>query len=120
MLKIPDDWVTSIQRTMQLLYTYLFFCCFPSFAADTLARAPDGGILVNKHFESSVPGVYAIGDCCTVAAEQQAQQWFQMRLWTQARLMGMYAAHCMAGHDDDLGLDFNFELVGAGACGFRV
>lgn len=37
---------------------------------------------------------------------------FQMRLWTQARQMGWYAAKCMAaaslGHPIDM--DFSFEL----------
>ena len=33
-----------------------------------------------------------------------------MRLWTQARVMGTYAAHCMAGKADELASGFNFEL----------
>ncbi|GFR40960.1 hypothetical protein Agub_g1624, partial [Astrephomene gubernaculifera] len=36
--------------------------------------------------------------------------WFQMRLWTQARVMGSYAAHCMLGLADELASGFNFEL----------
>lgn len=38
-----------------------------------------------------------------------------MRLWTQARLMGTWAAQVMAGVDGDSGLSFAFELVGAPA-----
>ena len=34
-----------------------------------------------------MPGVWAAGDCCTVRAEAQAPQWFQMRLWTQVPRM---------------------------------
>ncbi|KIZ00926.1 hypothetical protein MNEG_7041 [Monoraphidium neglectum] len=33
-----------------------------------------------------------------------------MRLWTQARLMGMWAAHNMTGRADDSGLSMAFEL----------
>jgi hypothetical protein len=54
-----------------------------------------------------------------MAAEQQARHWFQMRLWTQARIMGMYAAHCMAGKCEELGMDFNFELVSAAGKGLQ-
>jgi hypothetical protein len=48
---------------------------------------------------------------------RQAPHWFQMRLWTQARLMGCHAAACMAGTDDSEGLSFSFELVGARSVG---
>jgi hypothetical protein len=46
-----------------------------------------------------------------VDPQQQAPHWFQMRLWTQARLMGAHAAACMAGADDSEVLSFSFELV---------
>jgi len=37
--------------------------------------------------------------------------WFQMRLWSQARTMGRYAAHCMCGDvQDELGIWINFEI----------
>lgn len=37
---------------------------------------------------------------------------FQMRLWTQARQMGWYAAKCMAAASlgDSIDMDFSFEL----------
>ena len=38
------------------------------------------------------------------------KHWFQMRLWTQARSMGIYAAQCMCGLQDSHGGDFFFEL----------
>lgn len=41
--------------------------------------------------------VYAAGDVCTVGWDV-APRWFQMRLWTQARIMGIYSAHCIACH----------------------
>ncbi|KAI8475905.1 MAG: hypothetical protein J3K34DRAFT_390491 [Monoraphidium minutum] len=75
-----------------------------------LERAPDGGLLVGADLRTSDPHIWAAGDCCTLRPEAQAPHFFQMRLWTQARLMGMWAAHCMAGRGDDSGLGFAFEL----------
>ncbi|KAL0022517.1 hypothetical protein WJX79_005810 [Trebouxia sp. C0005] len=70
----------------------------------------DGGIIVDRLMQSSVPGVYAAGDACTIAWTDQAPHWFQMRLWTQARIQGMFAAHAMAGVTDEMAFGFNFEL----------
>lgn len=71
----------------------------------------DGGILVDEHMRSSVPGVFAAGDACT-AGWTHAKHWFQMRLWTQARQMGTYAARCMAAEAEGEHLlqDFCFEM----------
>ncbi len=74
-------------------------------------RGDDGGVLVDKYMQSNVPGVFAAGDCVTVAFDEQCPHWFQMRLWGQARTMGLYAAHCMAGRANHLMCGFNFELV---------
>lgn len=49
--------------------------------------------------------------CHSVDPAQQTAHWFQMRLWTQARLMGCHAAACMAGADEAEVLNFSFELV---------
>jgi thioredoxin reductase len=46
--------------------------------------------------ETNFPGVYAAGDVCHAEWGSHSKHWFQMRLWTQARQMGLYAAHCMA------------------------
>lgn len=62
-----------------------------------LAVAPDGGILVDRYMQTSLPGVYAAGDVCT-AGWECAELWFQRRLWTQARQMGHWAATCLAAH----------------------
>jgi NAD(P)H-nitrite reductase large subunit len=61
--------------------------------------------------QSSDSRVYAAGDAasCSWAAAESAH-WFQMRLWSQARAMGVYAAHCMAGVQDQTGADMAFEL----------
>ena len=72
---------------------------------------------------TNIPDVYAAGDVCTVQWDPWPQMWFQvptavcllyfpslhlhsmqicvlfqMRLWTQARQMGAYAARCMMAH----------------------
>ena len=63
-------------------------------------------IAVDRRLETSCPDVYAAGDVCRVhwdldghghEEEQQAPfpLWLQMRLWTQARQLGMYAAQSM-------------------------
>jgi hypothetical protein len=75
-------------------------------------RAGDGGLAVDTHMHTSAPDVFAAGDACTLewAAPTPQRQWFQMRLWSQARATGVYAAHCMAGVQRDTGSDMAFEL----------
>ncbi|KAK9837906.1 hypothetical protein WJX74_007489 [Apatococcus lobatus] len=76
-----------------------------------LERGPsDGGIAVDASMQSSVRGIFAAGDCCWVRPEARGPQWFQMRLWTQARAQGLYAAKCMSGQADPLELGLPFEL----------
>ncbi|XP_013928623.1 PREDICTED: pyridine nucleotide-disulfide oxidoreductase domain-containing protein 1 [Thamnophis sirtalis] len=60
---------------------------------------------------TSLPNVYAAGDICTTSWEP-SPVWQQMRLWTQARQMGWYAAKCMAADSlgEPLETDFSFEL----------
>ncbi|XP_037070259.1 pyridine nucleotide-disulfide oxidoreductase domain-containing protein 1-like [Pollicipes pollicipes] len=82
------------------------------FTADAALRlADDGGLLVDEHMRTSEPTVYAAGDVCTPGWEL-APHWLQMRLWSQARQMGLYAAKCMSA--DRLGqpllMDFCFEM----------
>jgi hypothetical protein len=103
-------------------------------------RHTDGGLLVNDEMQTTGhPDVYAAGDVASVlwprgkVLEENASKlgtnnasssdplhpearfplWFQMRLWSQARLMGSYAGRCMAGTRDALekeGGGFGFEL----------
>ncbi|KAL4421166.1 hypothetical protein ABPG77_003349 [Micractinium sp. CCAP 211/92] len=77
----------------------------------SLQHSADGGLRVNRCMQSSDPAIYAAGDsaACDWAADESAH-WFQMRLWSQARSMGIYAAHCMAGMQDQTGADMAFEL----------
>ncbi|KAJ3362346.1 Pyridine nucleotide-disulfide oxidoreductase domain-containing protein 1 [Allomyces javanicus] len=62
-------------------------------AALTPAR---GGIAVDKGMRTSDANIYAAGDCAAcVWAADRAAHWFQMRLWSQARSMGLQAARSM-------------------------
>ena len=64
--------------------------------------APDGGVLVDSRMESSVPGVFAAGDSCSVREDcMPPGQWFQMRLWGQAETMGARAGQCMGKSRED-------------------
>ena len=60
---------------------------------------------------TSLPDIYAAGDICT-AAWHPIPVWQQMRLWTQARQTGWYAAKCMAAASvgESIDMDFSFEL----------
>jgi len=55
--------------------------------------------------------VYAAGDVTTVDWHT-SELWFQMRLWTQARQMGVYAALCMSAHLNGTSAElyFNFDV----------
>jgi len=72
--------------------------------------ASDGGIKVDWKMETSLSDIFAAGDVCTV--DWTSEHWFQMRLWTQARQMGMYAAKCMYFKqiNETFLQDFCFEL----------
>ena len=81
-----------------------------------VVRAPDGGILVDSDMRTSCAGVFAAGDACTVSrgggggGGDGNAGWFQMRLWSQARSMGIRAAHCMLGVQDQMASDLAFDL----------
>ena len=75
----------------------------------------EGAINVNEQMETSVKDIYAAGDVCN-ANWDQSKHWFQMRLWTQARQMGMFAAQCMftslqSDRQQKKDLDFCFEML---------
>ncbi|NWU94071.1 PYRD1 protein, partial [Upupa epops] len=83
----------------------------PFLPGNDFAVGEDGGLKVDKHMRTSLPDVYAAGDICT-ASWEPSPVWHQMRLWTQARQMGWYAAKCMAAEasGEPVDLDFSFEL----------
>lgn len=81
--------------------------------AEQFQFGPDGGISVNELMETSISNILAAGDVC-FAGWNWAQQWFQMRLWTQARQMGAMAGKTMAAkfNGEEIYPDFCFELFG--------
>uniref|UniRef100_UPI00398F74DB pyridine nucleotide-disulfide oxidoreductase domain-containing protein 1 n=1 Tax=Pristiophorus japonicus TaxID=55135 RepID=UPI00398F74DB len=82
----------------------------PFVANNPFDVAEDGGLKVDEQMHTSVPDIFAAGDVCTVSWEPRAL-WQQMRLWTQARQMGYYAAKCIAAEmsGESIELDFCFE-----------
>jgi hypothetical protein len=44
----------------------------------SLARAPDGGLLVGANLRTSDPRVWAVGDCATLRREEEAPHFFQV------------------------------------------
>lgn len=83
----------------------------PFLNGNNFALADDGGLKVDDQMQTSESDIYAAGDVCT-ACWKPSPLWQQMRLWTQARQMGWYAARCMAAHvlSESIELDFCFEL----------
>lgn len=76
-----------------------------------LETSLDNGIKVNEFMQSTIPNIYAAGDVCFPNWEH-SKHWFPMKLWTQARQMGCYAAKCMSSHlnKEEIYQDFCFEL----------
>ncbi|XP_068247237.1 pyridine nucleotide-disulfide oxidoreductase domain-containing protein 1 [Palaemon carinicauda] len=80
-------------------------------AGNNFSLSPEGGFLVDDKMQTTEKDVYAAGDVCTPNWEL-SPHWFQMRLWTQARQMGSYAAKCMwsSVSGEEMYMDFCFEL----------
>ncbi|XP_055386057.1 pyridine nucleotide-disulfide oxidoreductase domain-containing protein 1 [Condylostylus longicornis] len=74
---------------------------------------PDGGICVDELQRTNLNFIYAAGDICC-ASWDLSDDWFQMRLWTQARQMGAMAGKAMAAafQGETATQDFCFELFG--------
>uniref|UniRef100_F7FR11 Pyridine nucleotide-disulphide oxidoreductase domain 1 n=2 Tax=Ornithorhynchus anatinus TaxID=9258 RepID=F7FR11_ORNAN len=83
----------------------------PFLDGNDFALGADGGLMVDDHMRTSLTDIYAAGDICT-AAWPPSPFWQQMRLWSQARQMGSYAARCMAADScgQAIDTDFGFEL----------
>ncbi|XP_044133987.1 pyridine nucleotide-disulfide oxidoreductase domain-containing protein 1 [Bufo gargarizans] len=115
----PADWPVYAELTNGKIYGCDFIVSatgvFPNVEAfvsgNNFDLGDDGGLRVDDHMRTSVKNVYAAGDVCT-AGWTPSPHWQQMRLWTQARQMGWYAAKCMAADrlDEAIDMDFCFEL----------
>jgi pyruvate/2-oxoglutarate dehydrogenase complex dihydrolipoamide dehydrogenase (E3) component len=73
----------------------------------------DGGLIVDNRMETSIRDVYAAGDVCSAGWNYDNTHWMQMRLWTQAKQMGEYAARCMIDDNRSAStnnMDICFEL----------
>ncbi|CAG9826146.1 unnamed protein product [Diabrotica balteata] len=78
---------------------------------NSLECSENGEIKVNEYMQTNLPNIYAAGDVCS-ANWNLAKHWFQMKLWTQARHMGSYAAKAIVGHlnKEEVLQDFCFEM----------
>ena len=84
-------------------------------------RGVDGGLAVDGSQRTLGPhasSVFAAGDCASMehrelsmhSGDGTVNQWFQMRLWSQARQSGTFAARGMCGECDESAWGFNYEL----------
>ncbi|KYQ93242.1 pyridine nucleotide-disulfide oxidoreductase domain-containing protein 1 [Tieghemostelium lacteum] len=89
--------------------------------------ASDGSLLVNEQmqlkFSNGIENkrIYAAGDVCQLQWTEKSEFWFQMKLWSQARIMGRYCAQEIARQSlrdskkpleelDEICTNFEFEL----------
>ncbi|KAM3926685.1 pyridine nucleotide-disulfide oxidoreductase domain-containing protein 1 isoform 2-T2 [Leptodactylus fuscus] len=115
----PDDWPVYAVLTNGKVYgcdfvvsaTGVFPNVEPFVGGNNFDLGEDGGLTVDDHMRTSVPHVYAAGDVCSTGWTP-SPHWQQMRLWSQARQMGCYAAKCMAAERrrENIEMDFCFEL----------
>jgi hypothetical protein len=61
---------------------------------------------------TSKKDVYAAGDCCWVQKkDDNVSHWFQMRLWTQARFMGILAAYSLYHRANEIHSNLSPDLT---------
>jgi len=119
-LSVEEKWPVYLKLTNGKIYgcdtivsaTGVVPCSkFESMDGKVLDLAEDKGIRVDWKMETNLEDVYAAGDVCS-ASWDLAPHWHQMRLWTQARQMGSYAAKSMAAslNHEQFYQDFCFEM----------
>lgn len=100
--KISSDFVVSATG----VHPHVDFQC-----DDEFKLGPEGGIVIDELMRTSVDSIFAAGDVC-FAGWEHSKFWHQMKLWTQARQMGMMAGKSIvAQHQkEEIYQDFCFEL----------
>lgn len=69
----------------------------------------------------NLKNVYAAGDCCLLNWPQEDRPYFyQMQLWSQAKLLGQWAATNMIQHQEYLDFAFNTFAHVSNFFGFRI
>eukprot|EP00960_Hanusia_phi_P026501 746286-Hanusia_phi.AAC.2 len=90
-----------------------------------IALDANDAIIVGRDMSSSMRDVFAAGDVCSIQLDSCDQgneggSWFQMRLWSQARQQGMWAAYCMVGRADPLRSPFDLFAHATYFFGYKV
>ena len=95
----PDCVITSFAEG-EPVTSDLLVLCIGTRARTVLAREAglevNRGIVVNDSMETSVPGIYAAGDCCEGRNIMTGGHQI-IGLWANAAYQGQTAGHCMAG-----------------------
>ena len=68
------------------------------------------GIVVDHDMQTSVPGIYAAGDCCD-AFETQSRTVKNLALWLNSMQQGRVAGNCMTGGDARFGANVSLSLA---------
>ena len=82
-------------------------------------KTEDNFIIINELMETSCENIYSAGDCCEYQTHVEKIDsnsnnlinnfWFQMKLWNQAKIMGIFSAKSMISNGD-IEKDFSFEM----------
>jgi nitrite reductase (NADH) large subunit len=92
--------ITALQLSNHVLTADVVVCAIgatpnTSFLSEQL-QLSHGYCMVDEHMQTSIPGIYAAGDCCHVY-DQLTKQVQPNALWPDAMQQGMYAAYGMVG-----------------------
>ncbi len=94
------DKVTTFFSSGEPVESDLLVLCIGTRARASLAREAgiqvNRGIVVNDSMETSLPGIYAAGDCCEGRNIMTGGHQI-IGLWANAAYQGQTAGHCMAG-----------------------
>ena len=75
----------------------------PNVALAEAARlAIENGIAVNDRLQTSAPGIYAAGDCCSFPLAIYGGRRVRLEAWRNAQDQGTLAARNMLGHDEPI------------------